>query len=275
MKWIVNSIPFASIGVACFMAIGYCVAYAALHGTPTFQPVEAADWPPFAVIGGMIVGLVASVVAVRRAVSLSIRLIISILGVYLFFRLIPAETRPAVWVRIATGAIVWLFWIDLDRLAESVRPAVFWPSIAAASAGLSITLALSGSLVLGVLTAIITCLSVIVMIISFFKANLADASASVPTIAAATVLLALSGMYFADLLVGCVALSTISAQAAWITRVPGINRLSTWKQVLITCAIAIGFAAGSAFVAYRAYPIEADSANDEVDRRAIAADRFV
>lgn len=269
MKWIVKPIPFASIGVACFTAIGYLVAHAAVQGAPTLQPVEAADWPPFVAIGGMIVGLVASIVASARSVSLAARLVLSILGVYLFFRLMPAETRPSVWARFATGLLVWLYWIGLDRLAERVRPAVFWPSIAAASGGLAVTLALSGSLVLGVLAAIIACLCTMMMLVSFVIARFADSAASVPALAALTALLALSGMHFADLLVGCVALLTISAQAAWITLVPGIRRFSTWKQVIITCAIAVGFAAGSAFVAFRAYPIEAESA-----RSAIADDRF-
>ena len=275
MKWIVKPIPFAAIGVACWMAIGYCVAHAALQGTPTLQPVEAADWPPFVAIGGLIVGAIASVVAVRREVSLAARLILSILGVYLFFRLLPAETRPAVWARLATGFLVWLYWIDLDRLAERVRPAVFWPSIAAASGGLAVSLALSGSLVLGVLAAIIACLSAMMMLVSFFAARFADPAASVPALAALTTLLALSGIHFADLLVGCLALLAISASAAWVVALaPGCDRLPLWKQVIITCMIAVGFAAASAFVAFRAYPIEADSAINAIDRRAIADDRF-
>ncbi len=132
--------------------VGYLAGHLLIRGWPPFPPLETTDWP-------LSLALAAMVVSWREPIRRPIRAILHLIftGAVLFLTLRPlightwTFRQSVAWLGGLSLALL-VLWEALDTLADSPASAALPPTLALIGTALGLSIALSGSLVLGRLT---------------------------------------------------------------------------------------------------------------------------
>jgi hypothetical protein len=250
-RWLRASwIKQVAFGLA--VGAGYATGHWKSGGWPKFPPADATHWLIYSALGSVVLGVGYGVGRGRwgiggRVVSFGV-LLIGTLALILMPKFKNEWTfgQGAAWVTALTLAAALMGWsLDTTIRVQRTRLALLWLLVAAA--GASLALALSGSMLLGQLAAVLA--AVVCGVIGASVAGACAERAIVPGVATLFVGLITCGYFYAELPWSSTLLLAISPGLAMIVRGVGTVRTDLLRAVIV--AVTVGAAV---MLALRASP---------------------
>jgi hypothetical protein len=245
-------------GPAFALGLGYALGHAAVREWitpptwPPFPPLDAPDWAAWLALAAMVLGVLDATWPSPAWARWENRLIVSAVTVWLIVRSQYEglwATRDGARSLGAMVAGVYLLWSVLDGLSARAGRATIFPLVIL-TAGTSVVLVLSRSLVLGEYGAALTVALAVAWVASRWKARLTLARGGVPIVSVVLAALLLSGYFYAELSRRNALLLASAPLTLLVGELPPIRRASAWKSglaraiaILIPVGIAIALAA--------------------------------
>lgn len=237
---------------ATSVALGYAGAHIAI-ARPSFPPLDVTDRAPIAAAAACVVVVIESFLAPGAIRYNLTRLILAAITLSLILAPIvlaaddglPRET--VIWMA-GSAAVVLAAWFVLSALPRAGLDSQAFLAAFLTTAGASLVLVISGSLVLGQLAAALAAIMLTAWAITWGKLT----PGYLPVALAVVTCLVLVGFVYASVPAGSAACLAVAPATAWLTRIGPLRRLGPWATaaissiaVLIPVGIAIGLAVSS------------------------------
>jgi hypothetical protein len=238
--------------------LGYAAGHWALRGFPPFPPAESLDWLFWLAWAAGAAGCLEAAGRSAGWVRFATRALVSAAAVWLILRarLQSSSGLASAGLVAATGCALLALWALLEGLAErrpgSSLPLVLWTTAAASS----VSLVLSGSVVLGQLAGALAAALGALVVVSWWRPAAARFRGAPAVAAVALGGLWISGAVYSELPLASALLLAAAPVAAWEGEAPAVRRLKPWQATLArflaalipaAVAVAIAFAASPSF----------------------------
>ncbi len=240
---------------ALAVGVGYVVGHAAI-ASPTFPPLDVTDRIPWLAGLAAILGILESIWPGPSWTLWENRLLLTALVLSALLGPLFAESsenRPSTVCLVVYGLIALASWTNLSGLADRLSGARLGVPLLTVGFGIAIALVVSGSLALGQLSAVLAAAVAAMVLLKLGSPMLLG---TVPVMVATFGALLLNSFIYAALPASA-AVALVSAPAAfWVSRLGRMERLATWKVVLVTefaTLIPVGIALALAFSASPGY----------------------
>lgn len=226
------------VAVSIALALGYVAGHLAI-AWPAFPPLEVTDrlvWLAAVAVAG---GLFASVTAPRAWPRWLPRLVLPALVIAAILGPIFHDTSQtwngALWM-LGLGVALVVSWVNLDALSSRLPTTALGLPLAMIAFGAAAALTLSGSIVLGQLSAALAASVAAVTVLDRRATSLPDSAAVYSSILGA---LLLNGFVYSELPTAPSLLLSAAPLALWVTRIGPIQRRRTWLVTLVALAVAL------------------------------------
>ncbi len=236
---------FQAPAVAALMAGGYVAVHAIIAPWPCIAPVEALDWLPYCALGSLAVGLVAQALSKYAFARSLVVCVFVVVGVWLFYRLTPEETRPKLNIILVQAAVAAAFWLGLDRVFSRLSPRVFWATAPICAAGVAAALLLSGSMSQGQAAFAFAGVTLVIAAIEIVRPSGPPNHAAVVVFAFMLLAQILGGVVFSDLRLAVAGLLLAAPLLAAVAAFGPLARAKFWKR-LLAALVLVGLAVATA-----------------------------